>query len=240
MTQGQSKVTVLVVDDDAEIRDLLGRYLAQHGFEVSLAASAAEADAMLSAPPSLIVLDVMMPGETGTDFLTRLRAQKNAVPVILLTAMAEDTDRIVGLELGADDYVTKPFNPRELVARIKTVLRRISPSENEAAATAPIRFADIEIFPERRTALRGGVEIELTSGEYELLVCFADHPGRVLSRDFLMDHTRGRDADPLDRTIDVALSRLRRKIEADPAHPELIKTVRGGGYVLSAKVERLS
>ncbi len=241
MTDQTQQTRVLVVDDDAEIRDLLGRYLATHGFEVSLAASAGEAEQMLSGAPELVVLDVMMPGETGTDFLSRLRAQKNSVPVILLTAMAEDTDRIVGLELGADDYVTKPFNPRELVARIKTVLRRAD-SQNQPAAPSGdgYRFADFEVIPERRTVTRAGEALELTSGEYELLLCFITHPGRVLSRDFLMDHTRGRDADPLDRTIDVALSRLRRKIEADPAHPELIKTVRGGGYVLSAKVDRTS
>lgn len=230
---------VLVVDDDAEIRDLLGRYLATHGFEVALAQNAGEAEQALSSAPALIVLDVMMPGESGTDFLTRLRARKNRVPVILLTAMAEDADRIVGLELGADDYITKPFNPRELVARIKTVLRRMEPLPTPLGDAGPCyRVADLEIFPDRRTVSRNGADIELTGGEYDLLVCFIEHPGRVLSRDLLMDLTRGRDADPLDRTIDVALSRLRRKIEADPAHPDLIKTVRGGGYVLSARVER--
>jgi two-component system OmpR family response regulator len=231
---------ILVVDDDREIRDLLSRFLEKQGMRVTAARDAREARRVWPLGRyHLVVLDLMMPGEPGLDFARWLRAQSD-VPIVILTAMGEETDRIVGLELGADDYVAKPFNPRELLARIRAVLRRAG---GEGSAKEPpakvIRFAGWTLEPARRRLLNPeGAEVSLTGGEYELLLVLVERPNRVLTRDMLMDLLRGRQAGPFDRAIDVAVSRLRRKLEDDGRNPTLIKTVRGGGYVLAATVER--
>lgn len=231
---------ILVVDDDREIRDLLSRFLEKQGMRVTAARDAREARRVWPLGRyHLVVLDLMMPGEPGLDFARWLRSQSD-VPVVILTAMGEETDRIVGLELGADDYVAKPFNPRELLARIRAVLRRAS---GEGTAKEPpakvIRFAGWTLEPGRRRLLNpDGAEVSLTGGEYELLLVLVERANRVLTRDMLMDLLRGRQAGPFDRAIDVAVSRLRRKLEDDGRNPSLIKTVRGGGYVLAATVDR--
>lgn len=231
---------ILVIDDDREIRDLLSRFLEKQGMRVSAARDAREARRLWPLGRyHIVVLDLMMPGESGLDFARWLRTQSN-VPILMLTAMSEETDRIVGLELGADDYVQKPFNPRELLARIRAILRRAN-GEGQAIETdaRPIQFAGWTLEPSRRRLLNPeGAEVLLTGGEYELLAALVERPNRVLTRDMLMDLLRGRQAGPFDRAIDVAVSRLRRKLEDDGRHPNLIKTVRGGGYVLSTAVER--
>ena len=224
---------ILVVDDHRDIRDLLGRYLAQHGFRVTPAENAAAARRILKAAAvDLVVLDVMMPGENGLQLTRSLREAGN-VPVILLTAMGDETDRIVGLEMGADDYLAKPFNPRELVARIRTVLRRSHalPHGREPAASTRLRFDRWQLDLARRELLdEGGVAVPLSTGEFRLLAALLERPGVVLTRDQLLDLTRGRAAGLFDRSIDNQVSRLRRRIERDPARPALIKTVRGDGY----------
>lgn len=233
---------ILVVDDHRDIRELLGRYLAQHGFRVSPADSAAAARRILkSAAVDLVVLDVMMPGESGLQ-LTRSLREAGDVPIILLTAMGEETDRIIGLEMGADDYLAKPFNPRELVARIRTVLRRAQalPRPREpAAADGRLRFDRWQLDLARRELLdEAGVTVPLSSGEFRLLAALLERPGLVLTRDQLLDLTRGRAAGLFDRSIDNQISRLRRRIERDPARPALIKTVRGDGYSFVGPVTR--
>jgi len=231
---------ILVVDDDREIRELLSRFLEKQGMRVAAARDAREARRLWPLGRyHIVVLDLMMPGESGLDFARWLRSQSN-VPILMLTAMAEETDRIVGLELGADDYVQKPFNPRELLARIRAILRRTSGEGPALEADArPIQFAGWILEPGRRRLLNpDGAEVPLTGGEYELLAALVERPNRILTRDMLMDLLRGRQAGPFDRAIDVAVSRLRRKLEDDGRNPNLIKTVRGGGYVLSTTVER--
>ncbi len=232
---------VLIVDDDREIRELTARFLRDHGLRASVAASAREMDgALANGRFDLIVLDVMLPGEDGLAVCRRLRAD-GSVPIIMLTALGEDADRIVGLELGADDYVSKPFNPRELVARIKAILRRVRAHPEPETIASPNRtlaFCGWSLSLTRRELRNpAGTLIALTSGEFELLAALAQRPQRVLSRDQLLDLTRGRNAAPYDRSVDVQLSRLRRKIEPDPKHPEFIKTVRNGGYVFAARVD---
>jgi two-component system OmpR family response regulator len=232
---------ILVVDDDREIRDLLAKFLERQRLRVTTARDGKEARrAFMNGHFQLIVLDLMLPGETGLD-LARWFRTETKVPIIMLTAMAEETDRIIGLELGADDYVTKPFNPRELLARIRAVLRRTGDSEDRAAehAAKTYHFSGWVLETARRRLLDpAGVEVAITGGEYDLLVALLDRPNRVLTRDMLLDLLRGRQAGPFDRAIDVAVSRLRRKLEDDGRHAQLIKTVRGGGYVLSTPVER--
>jgi two-component system OmpR family response regulator len=232
---------ILIVDDDREIRDLLARFLDKHGLRVSTAAEGREMQRVLDGSRiDLIVLDLMLPGEDGLTLCRNLRA-KSRTPIIMLTAMGEETDRIVGLEMGADDYLAKPFNPRELLARIKAVLRRAAqpPAAVSVEGGVVLEFADWTLNPDRRELRRrDGTLVPLSGGEYELLVAFATHPGRVLSRDQLLDLARGRDAQPFDRSIDVQVSRLRRKIEAEPQDPRLIKTVRNGGYTFTPKVGR--
>ena len=231
---------ILVVDDDREIRELLSRFLEKQGMRVSAARDAREARRLWPLGRyHIVVLDLMMPGESGLDFARWLRSQSN-VPILMLTAMAEETDRIVGLELGADDYVQKPFNPRELLARIRAILRRTNGEGPALEADArPIQFAGWTLEPGRRRLLNpDGAEVPLTGGEYELLAALVERPNRILTRDMLMDLLRGRQAGPFDRAIDVAVSRLRRKLEDDGRNPNLIKTVRAGGYVLSTTVER--
>lgn len=232
---------ILVVDDDREIRDLLARFLERQRFRVTAARDGREARrAFLNGHYQLVVLDLMLPGESGLDLARWLRAETQ-VPIIMLTALGEEPDRIIGLELGADDYVTKPFNPRELVARIRAVLRRVGDGE-ERGRDAPARlysFAGWTLETARRRLVDPqGVDVALTGGEYDLLVALLDRPNRVLTRDMLLDLLRGRQAGPFDRAIDVAISRLRRKLEDDGRNAQIIKTVRGGGYVLAAAVER--
>ncbi len=219
---------ILVVDDDDRLRDLLGRYLRDHGYHVSTACSAAEARAKLEGLAfDLIVLDVMMPGESGVDFTRELR-QSSMVPVLLLTAMGEPEDRIAGLESGADDYLTKPFEPRELLLRIATILRRSAPPFATSPATF-VRLGKVRYFPARGELLRGDGVVRLTTAEADLLRVFAANPGVTLSRETLCEQI-GAGGSP--RAIDVQITRLRRKIEADSRDPRYLQTVWGRGYVL--------
>ena len=233
---------IMVVDDDREIRDLLGRFLEKHHLRVTTVRDAREARrAWTNGHYQLIVLDLMLPGESGLDLARWLRSESD-VPIVMLTAMGEETDRIIGLELGADDYMPKPFNPRELLARIRAVLRRAgdAPASRHEASARALRFAGWTLEPARRRLLNpDGAEVALTGGEFDLLQALVERPNRVLTRDMLLDLLRGRQAGPFDRAIDVAISRLRRKLEDDGRNAQLIKTVRGGGYVLAATVERL-
>jgi two-component system OmpR family response regulator len=231
----------LVVDDDREIRDLVCRLLQKHGYKVETARDANAMDAILAVTRiDLVILDVMLPGKSGLDICRELRA-KSPVSILMLTAMGDETDRIVGLEMGADDYLAKPFNPRELLARIRAILRRV----NAAAVTGPLaqaakrlHFAGWQLdLGRRRLEAPDGVIVDLTTGEYELLIAFAERPQRVLTRNQLLDLARGRDATPFDRSIDVQVSRIRRKIEADPRAPEMIITVRGDGYMFTPEVQ---
>jgi two-component system OmpR family response regulator len=232
---------ILVIDDDRDIRELLARFLERHGFRVSAVREGREARRLWPHGHfQLVVLDLMLPGESGLDLARWLRSQ-GSVAIIMLTAMGEENDRIVGLELGADDYLAKPFNPRELLARIRAVLRRAGPPElHHAERTQTLRFAGWTLEPARRRLLNPeGVEVALTGGEYDLLLALLERANHVLTRDMLLDLLRGRQAGPFDRAIDVAVSRLRRKLEDRGLHAQLIKTVRSGGYVLAATVERV-
>ena len=228
---------ILVVDDDREIRSLLGRYLSDQGFRVSLAASRRECESSINDnSPDLVVLDVMLPDGSGLDICRSLRTLRPSMPVILLTALKEDVDRIIGLEIGADDYLGKPFNPRELTARIKAVLRRISHEGEPAEVAKAYRVAGLLVEPDLRQVKREkGDRIELTGAEFDLLKVFLDRPGRLLSRDQLLDITQGRQREPGDRSIDVLMSRLRRKLGEGPRNT-LFRTVRNGGYQLVVPV----
>ena len=226
---------ILIVDDDLRLRDLLGRYLEGQGFSSQAIADAGELDLILARQRiDLIVLDLMLPGEDGLSICRRLRAGGNPVPIIMLTAKGDEVDRIVGLEMGADDYLPKPFNPRELVARIQAVLRRhgVPPPGAPVAGAEEIAFGRFRLDPaSRRLVTREGENIPLTSGEFSLLKVLATHPHLPLSREKLMEQSRGREHEAFDRAIDVQISRLRRLIEDDPAHPHHIQTVWGHGYV---------
>lgn len=228
---------ILVVEDDPEIRSLLKDYLQRQGLRVDTADGGAGFDRLMAqyGEPDLIVLDVMLPGEDGLSICRRLRATSR-VPIIMLTARGEDVDRIVGLELGADDYLPKPFNPRELVARIRAVLRRAEQPLDPPRRRLSIGRLIVDLDA-RTVSETAGAEIELTSAEFDLLACFVTRPGRVLSRDQLMDWTRGRRAEAFDRTIDVQVSRLRKKIEGN-GEP-LIKTIRSAGYILAVPVREV-
>ena len=233
---------ILVVDDDREIRDLLARFLTRHGLRVTTARDGVEMLRLLDEKRiDLVVLDLMLPGEDGLSLTRRLRASRAALPIVMLTAMGEDTDRIVGLEMGADDYVPKPFNPRELLARIKAVLRRVQAVGDGVAAPshgARLRFEGWSLdLATRDLTSPDGVMVSLSAGEFSLLQVFVEHPRRVLSRDQLLDFARGRSAIPFDRSIDIQVSRLRRRLGDDAKDPQLIKTVRGGGYLFTAEVE---
>ena len=225
---------ILVVDDDVRLRDLLSRYLAEQGFQVATLPDARDLDRKLQRdPPHLVVLDLMLPGEDGLAVCRRLRGAGDSVPIIMLTAKGEDVDRIVGLEMGADDYLPKPFNPRELVARIHAVLRR---QADRAAPGAPssdgrVPFGPFVLDLAARTLVDGERTIHLTTGEFSLVMVFARHPRQPLAREKLMHLARGRDHDVFDRAIDVQVSRLRKLIEPDPANPRYIQTVWGFGYV---------
>ena len=231
---------ILIVDDDREIRSLVAQFLKKHGYRVTPAADGREMIRLMEKGRfDLVVLDLMLPGEDGLSLCRRVRAE-SSLPIIMLTAMGEETDRIIGLEMGADDYLPKPFNPRELLARIKAVLRRAAdrglavPSSDVAAHVFEGWRLDT-VKRELRTP--DGALVPLTAGEFELLAALVERAGQVLSRDQLLDLTRGRDAAPFDRSVDVLISRLRRKIETDPKEPSIIKTVRGGGYVLASGVD---
>ncbi|HSJ81440.1 MAG TPA: response regulator [Thiobacillus sp.] len=228
------KDVIYVTDDDAGIRELVAEYLTGQGYRIETAEDAVSLDRLLAARlPDLLVLDWMMPGEDGLSVARRLRAQPGFPPIIMLSAKGEDIDRIIGLEVGADDYLPKPFNPRELLARIRAVMRRHGGAAAPAAAETARRvlFGPFSANLDARTLSRDGAEITLTSGEYELLEIFVTHANRALSRDWLMDQLRGFERDPFDRSIDVRVNRLRKKIEDDPANPAYIRTQRGQGYL---------
>ncbi len=229
---------ILVVDDDPGVREVLAEFLTRHGFEVREACNANEMDQALDAvSPDLVVLDLMMPGEDGLSICRRLAAGSGP-PVIMLSAMGEETDRIVGLELGADDYLPKPCNPRELLARVRAVLRRKREPLPAAATGAVVEFDGWRLdLVRRRLASPQGVAVELSGGEFNLLRVLVERPDRVLSRDQLLDLARGASSEAFDRSIDVQVSRLRRKLD-DGSGRDLIRTVRGEGYVFSAQVSR--
>ena len=230
---------ILMVDDDPGIRDVVSDFLGKHGYAVETAGDSREMEAVLErGPVDLIVLDVMLPGEDGLAICRRL-AVGDAPPIIMLSAMGEDTDRIVGLELGADDYLSKPCNPRELLARVRAVLRRAEQRNQPAAAGAGCEFAGWRLDLVRRE-LRSpeGVVVNLSSGEFSLLRAFVERPQRVLTRDQLLDFARGPDSDAFDRAIDVQISRLRRKLDDGGNGQDLIRTIRNEGYMFTAKVRR--
>jgi two-component system phosphate regulon response regulator OmpR len=229
---------ILVADDDPEIRKLLGRYIEAQGFRVLLASNCGELRERIAVYQiDLLVLDVMLPDGSGLDACRDLRAEGNTIPIILLTALKEDVDRIIGLEMGADDYLGKPFNPRELVARIRAVLRRRSETISRETGPKTYLFEGFSADPQTRSLVDAqGNAIALTGAEFDLLLTFLDRPGRVLSRDQLLDLTHGRDDDVLDRSIDVLVSRLRRKLDGSGT-TRLFKTIRNGGYQLVAKVD---
>jgi len=231
---------ILVVDDDAEIRNLLGEYLRKNGYNASVVADGKAMWAVLArGTVDLIVLDLMLPGDDGLTLCRKLRAQSET-PVIMLTARGEETDRIVGLEMGADDYLAKPFSPRELLARIKSVLRRSRslPRNLRADDAHMISFAGWQLdVVARHLVSNEGVVTSLSGAEFQLLKIFLSHPNHVLTRDQLMMLSKGREAEPLDRSIDILVSRLRQRLLDDPAEPQIIKTVRGEGYVLAVAVE---
>ena len=230
-------VSILLVEDDREIRQLVGDLLRREGYRVIEAADGRQATRLAGQEqPALVLLDLMLPGEDGLSICRRLRAA-GPVPILMVTAKGDPVDRVVGLEIGADDYLVKPFDPRELLARVRALLRRAAglPSETRRRRFA---FAGLEMdMDARRVATADGERVALTSAEFDLLACLVERPQRVLSRDQLLDWTRGRMADPFDRTIDVTVSRLRRKLDqAVPGGAELVETVRNGGYLLAAEV----
>ena len=226
---------IVIVDDDARIRDLLRRFLSQEGFDVLMAEdSRALTRIMQRESVDLLVLDLMLPGEDGLAICRRLRAEGQKVPIIMLTAKGEDVDRIAGLEIGADDYLAKPFNPRELLARIHAVLRRRPTQEQPGAPSNEqevIEFGDFVFDLGARSLKKASKEIALTTGEFAMLKVLVRHPRQPLSRDKLAQLARGREFEPFDRSLDVQVSRLRKLIEADPANPKIIQTVWGVGYV---------
>lgn len=227
--------SILIVDDDPRIRELLLRYLSQQGFDTDAYADASRIDQRLQQRrPDLIVLDLMLPGEDGLSVVRRLRAHGENIPVIMLTAKGDDIDRIIGLEMGADDYLPKPFNPRELVARIQAVLRRHATLPALAAETAPdqlYEFGPFTLDAGQRQLRRGEEDIPLTQAEFAMLLVLVAHPRKPLSRERLMQLARGRDIDAMDRSVDVQISRLRKLVEQDSSQPQYIRTVWGFGYV---------
>jgi DNA-binding response OmpR family regulator len=236
---GNSDALIVLVEDDEDIRRLVRDLLAREGFAVEVADTAVAFDQVLARRrPDLVVLDLMLPGEDGLSICRRLRS-RGGVPILMLTAKSDPVDRVVGLEMGADDYVTKPFDPRELLARVRALLRR-SRSHGESEPSRRYAFEGLVIdLDARRLATESGKAIALTSAEFELLACFVVRPRRVLSRDQLLDWTRGRNADPFDRTIDMTISRLRKKVEAAVPGLSLITTVRNNGYLFVPVVKQL-
>ncbi|BEV71129.1 MULTISPECIES: response regulator [unclassified Paludibacterium] len=231
---------ILLVDDDPELTRLLGDYLKQQGYLVSIAADGEQMRAQCAEQkPDMIILDLMLPGEDGLSLCRSLRAE-STLPILMLTARGDDIDRIIGLEMGADDYLPKPFNPRELLARVKSILRR-SQSGELASKARQLLFAGRTLdLGARHLIGADGVVVPLTGAEFTLLCLLAEHPNHVLSRDQLLDGLAGREASPFDRTVDVLISRIRRRLGDDARDPQLIKTVRNGGYMLATTVERLT
>jgi two-component system phosphate regulon response regulator OmpR len=229
------KTRILVVDDDQRLRELLVRYLSGEGFEVKAVPDATGMDKQLARERyDLVVLDLMLPGEDGLAICRRLRGQPSVPAIVMLTAKGDDVDRIVGLEMGADDYLPKPFNPRELLARINAVLRRRAPAGVPGAPSATaeaVQFGRFSLNLSTRTLTREGKNVPVTTGEFSVLKVLVQHPREPLSRDKLMELARGREYEVFDRSIDVQISRLRKLIEDDPAHPKHIQTVWGFGYV---------
>ena len=232
---------ILIVDDDPELRELLRGYLGGNGFAVDVAGDGtAMRRQMATAMPDLVILDLMLPGEDGLALCRELRAS-SSLPILMLTARGEDTDRIVGLEMGADDYLPKPFNPRELLARIRSILRRAGENAAREAPARALAFAGWTLeLGARHLVGADGVVVPISNGEFKLLRAFAENPFRVLTRDQLMDVLAGREAGPFDRSVDVMVHRLRRRLNDDAREPALIKTVRSEGYMLAADVERKS
>ena len=231
---GHETTKVLVVDDDMRLRSLLERYLVEQGFIVRTAGNSEQMDRLLERENfHLMVLDLMLPGEDGLSICQRLRQKENEIPIVMLTAKGDEVDRIIGLELGADDYIPKPFNPRELLARIKAILRRRAKEETGAPAAEEneITFGEFSLNLATREMSQGDKTMSLTSGEFAVLKALVTHPREPLSRDKLMNLARGRDYSALERSIDVQVSRLRRMIEVDAANPRYIQTVWGLGYV---------
>ena len=231
---------ILVVDDQREICDLVQQYLTSEGYRVSIASDGEGMRKIMAQDPAdLVILDLMLPGEDGLSLARRLR-QESTIGIVILTGRGETVDRIIGLEMGADDYLPKPFHPRELLARVKSVLRRASTrARPEAAAAARVRFAGWHLdLMTRELTSPDGAEVRLTTGEFDLLAAFVNNANQVLSRDRLLDLARNREAGPFDRTIDVQVGRLRRKLEPDPERPTLIKTVRGAGYIFTPPIEQ--
>jgi DNA-binding response OmpR family regulator len=241
-TSGNSDALVVLVEDDEDIRRLVRDLLAREGFVVEVAETAAALDQVLARKrPDLVILDLMLPGEDGLSVCRRLRS-RDAIPILMLTAKSDPVDRVVGLEMGADDYVTKPFDPRELLARVRALLRRARSHAGSGEREPSRRFAFEGLVMDldaRRLETEDGRPIALTSAEFDLLACFVVRPRRVLSRDQLLDWTRGRDADPFDRTIDMTISRLRKKVEAAAPGLNLIATVRNNGYLFVPAVRQL-
>src|SRR5688572_3251957 len=231
----ESKTKVLVVDDDVRLRDLLNRYLGEQGYSVRAVSNATEMNRQLARERyDLMILDLMLPGEDGLSICRRLRGSNEDMPIIMLTAKGDDVDRIVGLEMGADDYLAKPFNPRELVARIQAVLRRQARAPTPGAPTTEARvveFGPFALHMATRTLTREGENVPLTTGEFSLLKALAQHPREPMSRDKLMELARGREHESFDRSIDVQVSRLRKLLGEDPQSPRFIQTVWGFGYV---------
>ena len=230
---------ILIVDDDLQIRKLLGRYLAEQGFRVTLASDKHTLEAALASNDiKLIVLDVMLPDGSGLEICREMRSGSSDIPIILLTALKEDFDRIIGLEIGADDYLGKPFNPRELVARIRAVLRRQSEGRQIIHSAQEYRFEGFKLHSQLRQVLNSRDEpLDLTSAEFDLLHALVARSGRMLSREYLLDVTKRGDGDAFERSVDVLLSRIRRKLGDQEF--KLIKTVRNGGYVFTAHVEKI-
>ncbi|MGZ8253284.1 MAG: osmolarity response regulator transcription factor OmpR [Burkholderiaceae bacterium] len=226
---------ILVVDDDPRLRDLLRRYLTDNGFAVVTADGSQSMNRLwMRERFDLLILDLMMPGEDGLSIMRRLRGGNDTTPIVMLTAKGEDVDRIVGLELGADDYLPKPFNPRELLARINAVLRRKAPDDAPGAPTSdstPVEFGDFVLDLATRSLKKNGEDVPLTTGEFAVLKAFARHPRVPLSREKLMEMARGREYEAFDRSLDVQISRLRKLVEPDPSKPRYIQTVWGLGYV---------
>lgn len=238
MPHVNTAVHLAVLDDEVDITQLLANYLQNNGFRVTQVHSGEALMALMATDlPALVLLDLGLPGEDGFSIAREIRGRWRC-GLVIVTGRGDSVDKIVGLEVGADDYVTKPFDLRELLARIKAVLRRMAPAESIAAAPATesrskLCFAGWALdTAARRLTSPAGEDVTITTGEFDLLCAFAQHAGRVLSRDFLLEHTRGREAGPFDRTIDVQVGRLRKKLEADPENPQIIKSVRGAGYIL--------
>jgi two-component system OmpR family response regulator len=232
-----SALHIAVLDDEIDITQLLANYLQSHSYRVTQVHSGRSLmELMPTDPPALVLLDLGLPGEDGFTIARQLREHWRC-GLVIVTGRGDSVDKVVGLEVGADDYVTKPFDLRELLARIKAVLRRITPEPSPAPTAAPprtrLRFADWQLDTAARCLINpSGQDVPLTTGEFDLLSAFVQHPGRVLSRDFLLEQTRGREAAPFDRTIDVQVGRLRKKLEIDAENPQIIKSVRGAGYIL--------